>query len=527
MRRDSLKLLDLPIEVLGGIFRLLDPIGLISVSQSNRALKAIINPKPIHFIERLLAAECLEQYGGNTLIFRSRDNDLQPSWSTESDQWEMMRWACTRCMRLLSHINFDNRSIFRLGLRKPLLNSPASEVATTWEPSGDRHSNHQHQKSVKEAAELKAMKRRYAIAVTRNWGISKFSQPAAERLAIFQNAGMEQFKALDLEEFIALTFEEEIELLDRAAWAIDQTRCGFKRRLRTCNECRYQRGDFKHGIRSDGDETQRDRGHQQLNSGTITVPIIRSRPMFCVSLIERNFPGFWQTLENDKRPVNNPPLQRVYRDDATDQPWATYMVRCPACAVWQELRAMRCGGIFPHWRPDLVLGQETWDGETLNANSINSMTCNSCYAKKNGRPALGEVLLQRWKTLVKWDLELFTDQLNWWSEIKYRKQDYKKAGCWRTIKKNVLAGLPESLSMKWALANVALLRERHQRYMVIHEQLLAKKVAFLCTDNSASSRIYKYEDTEAYWLWLWRCREELQESSEPLVRWAIGESDSE
>ncbi|ENH70304.1 hypothetical protein FOC1_g10012213 [Fusarium oxysporum f. sp. cubense race 1] len=123
--------IDFPNEIQCQVIRLLDPIGLISLSQSSRHFRRLINPQKRNLVERLLQLELSNEHGGPTLIFRSRDSKLEPGWQDEA--WESMRWACTDCLRLLSHKSFDNQSLLRLGYRKPLPNSDASRMITTWE----------------------------------------------------------------------------------------------------------------------------------------------------------------------------------------------------------------------------------------------------------------------------------------------------------------------------------------------------------------------------------------------------------
>ncbi|KAI0129061.1 hypothetical protein BJ170DRAFT_682840 [Xylariales sp. AK1849] len=64
----------LPRELQVAIFRLLDPIALICISQSCAQFRAVVNPSRKHFVERLLAAECLEEFGGPIILFLPRNN---------------------------------------------------------------------------------------------------------------------------------------------------------------------------------------------------------------------------------------------------------------------------------------------------------------------------------------------------------------------------------------------------------------------------------------------------------------------
>ncbi|KAH8646119.1 hypothetical protein BX600DRAFT_443928 [Xylariales sp. PMI_506] len=525
MHQSSILLEDLPVEVLASIFRLLDPVGLISISQCSRAFRALIQPKRIHFVERLLQAECLEQHGGRPFHFRGRDNACDPTWSADNEDLESIRWACAVCMRCLPHINFDNHSILRLDYRKPPAGSPAATAATSWEPSGQAAKNGDRQAAMGYRAGIKAMRRRYAIAVTGNWGINHQSQPSNQRLSSFLEAGMKVFEGFTVDTFSQLLSGQEQELFDREALAVEEQYVSPKRARRACNECRFKRGDFRRGPRRDGESREGDWRHRELNAGTELVPIIRSRPVMCVNAVERYFPKFWVALENGNRPVSDPPLLRIYRENVTVQPWATFMTRCPGCAQWKELRSMRCGGTFPHWSPDPVRRLSNWDKERMSPELINGLLCNPCFAEKHGRDALGKVLCEWWMSLVKWHMMTLNSRLDWWSYVRNRKSYYKLAGCWEEVKKEVLEGLPQAaITDEWALANLALLRERHDRYVKIHERMIAEGAELPRADDDWTlSWLYKYEDTEAYWVWLWRCREELQRNPQALVPWALGE----
>uniref|UniRef100_A0A0B7K5T9 F-box domain-containing protein n=1 Tax=Bionectria ochroleuca TaxID=29856 RepID=A0A0B7K5T9_BIOOC len=57
----------LAVELQHKIIPHLDPIGLVSLSQSCRYFRRLIDPGRKEFAERLLQVECLERYGGTTL----------------------------------------------------------------------------------------------------------------------------------------------------------------------------------------------------------------------------------------------------------------------------------------------------------------------------------------------------------------------------------------------------------------------------------------------------------------------------
>lgn len=120
----------LPLELQVEIITILDPIGLISLSQTNKYFRNLIDPKKREFVEKLLQLELTEEFGGPAFEYRARYfAELKFFWASEP--WQAIRWACCGCMRLLSHAHFDNRSLLRLELRKPSSGS-SKETLTNW-----------------------------------------------------------------------------------------------------------------------------------------------------------------------------------------------------------------------------------------------------------------------------------------------------------------------------------------------------------------------------------------------------------
>ncbi|KAJ6526756.1 hypothetical protein B0H19DRAFT_1196927 [Mycena capillaripes] len=132
MDDDGLSLLSLPIELLCAIVRLLDPIGLISLSQSSRIFRALIQPSKEDFVQRLLALE-LDPHLGGIVRFRSSDNNLTPPWD-DAEAWKAIRFACVGCMKLLPHTRFSNQNLLQLRRRKPPSGSREADRITDWEP---------------------------------------------------------------------------------------------------------------------------------------------------------------------------------------------------------------------------------------------------------------------------------------------------------------------------------------------------------------------------------------------------------
>lgn len=126
-------------EILCLIVTTLDPISLISLSQSSRGFRSFIQPTRAHFVQRLLSLELLPENNGryrSVPLFRGRDSTMHPD-DSDVQAWEGIRYACAGCLKLRSHMHFDNHSILRLGLRKPPPGSTEATKLTDWEPYND------------------------------------------------------------------------------------------------------------------------------------------------------------------------------------------------------------------------------------------------------------------------------------------------------------------------------------------------------------------------------------------------------
>ncbi|RYP71655.1 hypothetical protein DL769_004649 [Monosporascus sp. CRB-8-3] len=528
----------LPTEVQCSIFRLLGPVGLISASQTCKSFRGIINPERRHFVERLLALECLEEHGGPSAIFRARDNALQPNWDDE--KWESMRWACTGCLRLLPHRHFDNHSLLRLGYRKPVIGSPAVLTPSSREPSGKIISDAaRKRRRDAERRELKMLKRRYAIATTLNWGQPRQGHSLGARLRTFHEAGMEEFLNMSLEEFEKLNTFEEAALLDRVAWSVERLRRGFKRRLRKCNECRFQQGSLRSHT-----ETSRSVQHQtRVNLGTKTVPIVISRRLTFGTYLERYFPTACAELGLPKPDCGDAPVFTIYRHGAHERFFTIYMIRCPQCARWLEMRAYRCGGRWPKWWPACRHRWGTqfknWDKTPVNEEFINSMRCNSCYAAEHGEDKLSQTLAEWFHLLADIQIRELEYMLNYgWSSvwgsvdpsISSKRIEIPRKYHFQ-VRSEVLAGLPwkdyddKFRGIDYERADLQLLNKKHKLWVQLLPKWYEKPEPtslhwpdfvdwFECWMDG-------YDRLEANWVWLRKCEEELKEKPKILAEWAL------
>ncbi|KAF4978806.1 hypothetical protein FZEAL_4873 [Fusarium zealandicum] len=501
----------LPAELQCSVIRLLDPIGLVSISQSNTHFRRLVSPNKKHFAERLLALESLPIHGGITPIFRSRDNDLTPGWA--NGQWESMRWACTDCLRLLPHKSFDNHSLLRLGYRKPIPGSHVANALTTWEPVGHMG------KSFKGDAREKTLGQRYFVCVTSGrgrYGLWTRHEPVINRLDDLQACGMVGFQGLTQHQFDKITPARRLEMLDDNAFSIELERCGNNRRLRKCNECRYKRGESKPRLTGPG--------------GTLQLPIFPSRQIVFGTHVDRFFPGFSEYLDS-KKPSFDAPMFRIYRQDAHDQLWTMWMVRCPGCARWQEMREFRLAGVYQHWKPeDRVTPQElmmTWDEKEITESLLNEASCNMCFAEANGRHELGKILRLWVKYLIGEQIRALGQQLmgvcSRLKEFLGKEMPIEYHNELKHLLRST-ACLDKDMFYRITYSDVATLKLRWDQWRDLWERMKTRGDTDWTTrdlDEWNKKAVIRFDKCEAHWRWLMACMEELEEKPEALVEWAL------
>ncbi|KAJ6124444.1 hypothetical protein N7471_011761 [Penicillium samsonianum] len=523
MKLDPPSLGSLPVEILYSIFRVLDPIGLISISQTNSKFRTVVQPQRTHLLERLLELECREEVGGVTPIFRSKDNHLDPDFT--SKEWYAMRWACSICLQMLPHTAFDNHYILRLQYRKPLPGSPAASVYTSWEPTRDgkpRKPYHLHKQQSNSRDEDQKIRRRYGLASKCN--TLRPNHPVRNRgarLASFQDSGMITFQGFSLDEYCSITEEEEQVLLDHEARLIEGERCGFKRHLRKCNECRFRRSELS----------------TTVQRGTDKVPIVPSRRLPFASALDRCFPGVSAIMRSVK-PAADAPVQRVYRNDVFDSLWTMYMVRCPECLRWQETRAFRLGASFNHWTPTTDSASEfkNWDETEITGNFIDGLSCNHCFAKDQGRENLGAVL-------VKWlDCCLDSERrelgyllLGGWERLVRRFRRLEQVSDIIDVR-NVILGIQLVVAkvqkdhdyLKIGLADILTLRLGFREWVTVWENLDSENRSHLEHNPWDDQWFNNYELIEAHLIWVIQCKGEVMEKDkgDDLVDWALGREGS-
>ena len=346
MTESASQLAALPVELLHNIFRHLDPVALIATSQTSTHFRSIILPTKKHFAERLLALEMEPEHGGPGFTYFAREGRLEPDWN--EDEWNYMRWACTCCLRLLRHSSFDNHSLLRLKNRKPLAGSAAAKLysgVTSWEPSqksgsGGKTKQKKKARVTEEREQEKLLRKQYHMATTKILNTTGSTYTIHTRTSYLKAAELEEALELTDSQLDLLTEGQEHALLDRAAHCIERLRTGSHRHLRKCNECRFELGQFKKSplvrLGQPADLTWAFTN----NKGTSEVPVVRSRRLNFNTPFDRYFPGIEPYMLTARASLVLP-LWRIHRRDTTFMPTTTYMVRCPSCTVWQELRAFR------------------------------------------------------------------------------------------------------------------------------------------------------------------------------------------
>ncbi|KAL2264344.1 hypothetical protein VTK26DRAFT_6587 [Humicola hyalothermophila] len=360
-------LASLPPEILGQIITNLDPVSLISLSQTSRGLRAFIGPTRHDFARRLLALELMPEHGGIVPVLRvhGHGEQLSPPW--DSEEWKRTRYACCGCMKLLPHMMFDNHAILRLPYRKPPPGTIEAEQAfvTDWEPLEPR-ARWKNIQARADRARDEQRERRNAVTAEYRKLVTPPGQP---------------FVRLSRTQVIAAELEAERYI------------CGTSRHRRRCVECQHRRG---HWSRLDS------------HRGTAKVPVVPSRRLHFTDRCEIRFAGLFEPVPLEKVPR----LWLVYRAHVGDEKTfvaSLFVARCPACGVWQKqggLRLWHYHGRFPENRnspPDSAL-------------------CNRCYLEthRGSESSLAEMLSAAVLTVLREDRESLIAQLGFGWGLLYR-----------------------------------------------------------------------------------------------------------
>lgn len=376
-RRPSGPFLDgLAVELKEQIARLLDPVGLISLRQTNRHFLKIIKPQRQQFIERLLALECLPGHGGSLLPFTKCHG--RPLWSDPGvlKTQTRPRWACTGCKRLLPYYHFQYKFLAEVIWQKPPTATPAIRTITSWEPGLGRIARAVTPLTPLPADGGRSIQDRYNLIVGDILAISP-----NELFNQIRNHNLDSFEGMHYGDFLRLITYSPENIRNLFLWNLVSMRSSFgsSRHHRKCNACQYESHVFNNATIASHDGM----------FGTERFPIISIEIHMIISPLDRYFPGVLDTMQQGR------PSKRFYQ--GVQHPWTLWMARCPRCTKWQELRAFRIGAgagyWFQAWEP--TMGQLTWDGVILTQEIFDKACCNACFMDQNGRSALAEHLC-RW-----------------------------------------------------------------------------------------------------------------------------------
>ncbi|KAK4459289.1 hypothetical protein QBC42DRAFT_183780, partial [Cladorrhinum samala] len=224
--------LDFPVEVLSVIISWLDPVTLISLSQSSQLLRRLVNPTRHDFERRLLSLELTPEFGGIIPEISNSHLGRVITPPREQDEWKSNKYACLGCMKLLPHYMFSESGILSLEYAKPLPGTAEAQKSqvTDWQPL----STGRKRKRIIEEHEAQRVKR------------VRLMQPR-------------------------ITSGNRVSAEARTEFA------GMWRHKRRCHECRYQ--------------TKRNGNANISTSRILTVPIGKIRYMEDQNRLERYFPG--------------------------------------------------------------------------------------------------------------------------------------------------------------------------------------------------------------------------------------------
>lgn len=286
----------IPAEILVHIVMQLDPITLVALSQTSQSWRALINPNRHDYNQRLLALELTPEYSGIVPLFDEPSNTPSPPF--ESPEWKLNKYACCGCMKLLSHMIFDNDAVLRPAYRKPPPGSVEANKAkfTDWEPSEPsvRLRRIQERVALSEAERGKWLR---AVEHRRERQPSSQPSPTAWGLGYQAHCDAQSQKSM----------------------------IGTGRQKRRCVECQRKKGLL---VRV----PSRYPCHFHPGFHCRERTSVASRDIRPASYFEREFPGLIQWLPPDQVPRHRQNLE---------WPLTLYVIHCPSCKKWQESPAFR------------------------------------------------------------------------------------------------------------------------------------------------------------------------------------------
>ncbi|CAG9986423.1 unnamed protein product [Clonostachys byssicola] len=385
----------MPAELVHQVIPELDPVSLINLSQASHGFRDIIKPSREDFVDRLLALECTEEYGGAETFIHRRvwrpPSEMHMHYSPErypsadDTKWETQRFACGGCLKLLPHYQFDNRSIQHEPFRKPMFGTPSADIPTTWKPNL-RGTDRKHISGLR-----RAQRKELRLVESE---LPEGDPVLLQYTAAFKALGLDFKRELNsrlvrgVDEFVVNAHGRPVTTVNPRTvtkMLTEISRRGQKRRNRRCIECLFQK--------------QRDLCKAPPSIGDRTPPMKRSRHVRCGSALRRYFPGYSEIYGRQSPPIPSLRMPSFVRFVRFQEMWKMVMIRCSGCEVWQEMRAFRLSGSLLgcafEISADSWEGMIEWDAEIMEQESLGESVCNRCFANKHGTDLLKQVLF-RW-----------------------------------------------------------------------------------------------------------------------------------
>ena len=264
-----------------------------------------------------------------------------------------------------------------------------------------------------------------------------------------------------------------------------------------------------------------------------------SRSISYANSIDRFFPGVAEVFDY-KKPERAPPMQRnMTMESKYKTAWTLFMIRCPRCKLWKEMKCFRVGSIKYNWKLGLVDDPDdrflNWDRAEVDAQFINNLSCNACFAAKQGTEQLGAVLVEWLDNLLCYELQQL--QASMLAGINLLGLDKVPS----KYKQDVLAikdgmrGINFRLILSYS--DVAELKLRHDKWLQLLERMKSdpncpewwpKRRAgdYSVFPHWFEAWLNEFSDLEASWLWLRHCRAALEEKRGAIAEWVLERDNS-
>ncbi|CAG9986440.1 unnamed protein product [Clonostachys byssicola] len=381
----------------------LDPVSVIAISQTNKALRNTVDPGEQDTDNCILALELTPEYGGpdvplDWLRGGFYTGDYNKRFSEAGI--ESHRWACTRCHRLRSHVWFDNQSVIGLGYQKPDIGTPAA-APNPWVPASMRKDAAVDASCTDPATQARHQLFLHILGLDVRNIISGCPDQRRFGLAQAGALGIPDVAALAQQPLQRGTQKRIIEQINDEYKALDADLRGDKRRFRTCIECQVR--------------LVHDAGRACGRSIDPYPPIVRSRPMNFKSVLHRFFPevAAWPSQAPTPWPeytgmgINGMTMRPLLDMRDGDKQFRMHLIRCPECHTWQEQRAFRL------IEPDMLHDPPTQEYETAIQKKAGreigvrqllmleeDVLCNHCFYKEHGADDLEDELVWTFRFVV-------------------------------------------------------------------------------------------------------------------------------